>query len=122
MSDSWVLPEKFIHTADGSEGHFRVPAGSPWFSGHFPERPILPAIAMLGMVRDTLQDRAAHAGAPLVMKGLKRVRFRQIVGPESSFTVILTGLAGGDASQASFSCISGGEKACDGMVLLGAAS
>ena len=41
--------------ADGEvKAHIRVPADSPWFDGHFPDAPVLPGVAQLGMVHDLL--------------------------------------------------------------------
>lgn len=51
---------------------------SPWFSGHFPDRPILPGIAQLKMVADVIgRARQEH----LWIKRLHRVKFKRIVGP-----------------------------------------
>jgi len=51
---------------------------SPWFSGHFPDHPILPGIAQLKMVADVIaRARQEH----LWIKRLHRVKFKRIVGP-----------------------------------------
>ncbi len=118
MSEPWVIPEKFIHSANGTEGHFLIPVHSPWFSGHFPDMPVLPAIGMLGMVYDTLAAHTAHNGIRLTIRGMKRVRFRQILEPGSRFIVSISLNTSTDASQVLFHCVSGDTKACDGILLV----
>lgn len=118
MHETWTIPEKFVHHADGTDGHFLIPVDSPWFSGHFPGMPILPAIGMLSMVHDTLIQYAAHLGIRLTIRGMKRVRFRQILGPGSHFSIFLVLNTGDDAPQVSFHCMSGDTKVCDGILLV----
>jgi len=51
---------------------------SPWFSGHFPDNPILPGIAQLNMVADII---ALSRQKSLYIKRLNRVKFKKIVRP-----------------------------------------
>ena len=51
---------------------------SPWFSGHFPDLPILPGIAQLKMVADVI---ALARQERLWIKRLHRVKFKRIVRP-----------------------------------------
>lgn len=51
---------------------------SLWFSGHFPDNPILPGIAQLGMVADCI---AAARENTVSLTGLSRIKFRKIVRP-----------------------------------------
>ncbi|MCL4557403.1 MAG: hypothetical protein M1491_01975 [Deltaproteobacteria bacterium] len=121
MSEIWVIPESFTHNEKGIESSFFVPGDSPWFSGHFPSMPILPAIGMLGMVYDTLTAYSAHHGVRLTIQGIKRVRFRQVLKPESHFRVsIAIALQPSDGGlHASFQCMSDGDKVCDGILVVG---
>ncbi len=57
---------------------------SPWFSGHFPDNPILPGIAQLGMVSDLLQKTAAQQ---LKIDSVRRVRFKQIILPNARIQI-----------------------------------
>ncbi len=118
MHETWIIPEKFVYHDNGTEGHFLVPDDSPWFSGHFPGMPILPAIGMMGMVRDTLARFAAHAGVRLTIREIKRVRFRQMLGPGSRFSALVTLNLGDDSPHASFHCVSGNTRVCDGMLIV----
>jgi 3-hydroxyacyl-[acyl-carrier-protein] dehydratase len=53
-------------------------SSSPWFSGHFPDDPILPGIAQLKMVADLI---AFSREDEIRMCGLSRVKFRKIIRP-----------------------------------------
>ena len=64
--------------AEGISARVRVPDASPWFSGHFPEFPVLPGIAQLDMVRQAL-SRATRK--EVRVRGLRRIRFKQMVRP-----------------------------------------
>jgi predicted hotdog family 3-hydroxylacyl-ACP dehydratase len=55
-----------------------VPAAGGWFDGHFPGRPILPGVAALALVLDTL---AQETGSPAILRGIAFVRLRQLVLP-----------------------------------------
>lgn len=118
MPETWVVPEEFIFHPGNVEGRFLVPKDSPWFSGHFPGEPILPGIALLGMVHDTLRAFAEHTGSHIVLKELKRIRFRQIVRPDTRLTVVLTMGGGAGDRQFTFACLDGTSKACDGIALV----
>jgi len=61
--------------------------GSPFFEGHFPGDPILPGVAMLGLVEQTLRDfLLPKQGAPAIAV-MRRVRFKQLVRPGASLRV-----------------------------------
>jgi 3-hydroxymyristoyl/3-hydroxydecanoyl-(acyl carrier protein) dehydratase len=55
-----------------------VPAGSPYFAGHFPGRPILPGVALLALVVATL---ARDAGRPAALRAIPFARLRRPVLP-----------------------------------------
>ena len=118
---TWVIPERFEHGDNAAEGHFLVPEGSPWFSGHFPGMPILPAIGMLDMVRDTLDRYAAHRGVRLTIREMKRIRFRQVIAPGARFSVSLSLSDGDGPVKVSFSCTSDGTNVCSGFLIAGTA-
>ena len=65
-----------------------VPAGSPWFGGHFPSEPLLPGVAMLWLVEEALRVFAGKkADPPLDIVGFRRVRFRHPVRPGATLRV-----------------------------------
>ncbi len=58
--------------------HVTVNDNSPWFSGHFPDNPILPGIAQLHMVADVI---ALATQKDLYIHRLTRVKFKKLVRP-----------------------------------------
>ncbi len=69
-------------TAEGS-----VPPDSPWFSGHFPNDPILPGIAQLSMVFALIR-RAMAVDGEAAFTEVRRVRFKQIIRPGDPLRII----------------------------------
>ena len=57
---------------------------SPWFSGHFPENPILPGIAQLNMVARVI---ALSTQENLCIKQLSRVKFKNLVRPNDMLKI-----------------------------------
>lgn len=85
---------------------------SPWFSGHFPDNPILPGIAQLKMVVDLL---AKEFAGELSITGLSRVKFRKIVSPGEPLDIHVTG--SNTKNQYIFRITSGNEDVCSGRML-----
>jgi len=88
-----------------------VAAHSPWFSGHFPNDPILPGIAQLKMVADLI---SASGKGNLRMTGVSRVKFRKIVRPEELLDIHVT--CGNKKDQYNFKITSGNEDVCSGWM------
>ena len=86
-------------------------AHSPWFSGHFPDDPILPGIAQLKMVVDLITKTGP---GNLRMTGLGRVKFRKIVRPEELLDIHVT--YGNKTDQYNFKITSGDEDVCSGCM------
>ena len=63
----------------------RVPSDSPWFDGHFPGEPILPGVAQIGMVFDTIKK--AH-NQEFMVSSVRRVRFKRIIRPDDQLKII----------------------------------
>ena len=97
----------------GIEARIRVPADSPWFDGHFPEEPILPGVAQLGLAHDLL-CRAFERSLPVAR--VSRVRFKQMIRPEQRLAVTVQTA---DASGSHRFRISGEEGLiCSGQIWL----
>lgn len=100
--------------ADGGiKAHIRVPADSPWFDGHFPEEPVLPGIAQLGMVHDLL-CRTFDRRLPVTQ--VSRVRFRQMIRPDQALVLTATT---GDEKDCSFRITGDDGLICTGLIRLG---
>ena len=64
--------------SDGVRVRTVVTAENAWFEGHFPSDPLLPGIAMLALVEDTLR---VFAASPVDVAVFHRLRFRHILRP-----------------------------------------
>lgn len=84
---NWLIPTCLCRSSSGeftAEGV--VPPDSPWFSGHFPQAPILPGIAQLDMVWSVIRN-ALGGEAGLRFTELSRVRFKQIIRPNDRIRI-----------------------------------
>jgi len=94
----------------------RFPADSAWFSGHFPENPILPGVALIALVARTVIGRESRAGRFLAIAGVRRVRFRLPVKPGDEVTLSATEAPGPRGPSFAFSIQLAGEQACSGVL------
>jgi 3-hydroxyacyl-[acyl-carrier-protein] dehydratase len=65
---------------------FRFPPSFPGFAGHFPTRPVLPAIIQLAAIRHLAELALA---SPLLPTGYGRTKFRGIVPPDEEISCAL---------------------------------
>ncbi len=84
---------------------------SPWFSGHFPNTPILPGIAQLKMVVDLIRQSTAD---DVQITGLSRVKFRKIVLPDEQLDIRL--IFGNKENYCMFMITSGSKDVCSGKM------
>jgi 3-hydroxyacyl-[acyl-carrier-protein] dehydratase len=88
-----------------------IDSDSPWFSGHFPDNPILPGIAQLKLVADLIsKSREGN----LRMTGVSRVKFRKIVRPREFLDIHVT--LGSKKDQYIFKITSGDQDVCSGWM------
>ncbi|QTA80042.1 Beta-hydroxydecanoyl thiol ester dehydrase domain-containing protein, FabA/FabZ [Desulfonema limicola] len=85
-----------------------------WFSGHFPGDPILPGIAQLALVMDSLHQAFK---TKIRISGLKRVRFRQIIRPGDPLKINIKKNKG-NAQSYSFKIMTKDEIACAGTIII----
>lgn len=86
-------------------------AQSPWFSGHFPDNPILPGIAQLKMVADCI---AASRQDDVRLTGVSRVKFRKIVKPGETLDIHATFVQ--IKEHYMFRITSGNDEVCSGVM------
>ncbi|MBA2405350.1 MAG: beta-hydroxyacyl-ACP dehydratase [Bdellovibrionales bacterium] len=79
-----INPQKIFTFTPGATS-WKVPKDLPYFEGHFPDNPILPAVAILDMIQQYLihQDPSLK-GSFLTIKSAK---FTEIVRPEDTLTI-----------------------------------
>lgn len=85
---------------------------STWFSGHFPGDPILPGVAQLGIVAETIERALCR---PMNVKGISRVRFRRIIRPGETIQLSITP-TNQKSGTYSFRITAGPETVCSGFV------
>jgi 3-hydroxymyristoyl/3-hydroxydecanoyl-(acyl carrier protein) dehydratase len=91
-----------------------VPGDSPWFSGHFPGNPVLPAIAQISIVFDLIRQAIKK---PIMLKTFHRVKFKRIILPDEEMDITAFQLEGTPMDFA-FQILVGGEVACKGKMLI----
>ena len=90
-----------------------VPHQSVWFGGHFPNNPILPGVAILSLVEETVLRHMLQAEPPL---HYDRVRFKAIVRPGALLQVQVRQE---QAQLFRFEVLSDGKVACIGTCRTG---
>jgi len=85
---------------------------SPWFSGHFPGEPILPGIAQLGMVFDTINHACEKK---LKISGVKRIKFKKVIKPGNKIQIIARE-KNDDNSLYTFRVMVDSQIACNGIM------
>ncbi len=91
----------------------RVRADSPWFAGHFPGFPVLPAIAQMSMLVEMV---ARASGVPLYLQAASRIKFKRLVLPGSVLT--LQAMPGTEPGQYNCRISEGQEEVSSGTVFL----
>lgn len=90
----------------------RVPAGLPYFDGHFEGRPVLPAVAQLdALVVPLCRDVWRDLGAP---RRIVRLKFRRTIEPGSELVVRLDRKGG--ARAVAFAIEHAGDLASSGTI------
>ncbi len=92
-----------------------IAADSPWFSGHFPDDPVLPGIAEISMAVDAIKQYEKKNGRRIMVTSLKKVRFRIIVKPNDTISITVVPDKKKNLSY-SFKVDVKGETACSGII------
>lgn len=92
--------------------HLEIPAGSPFFAGHFPGHPILPGIVHLAL--------AARAFPKRSILEIRTLKLRRTVGPGDALDVFAEGP--GEDGTARFEIRRGEETVSSGILRLGPSS
>jgi len=95
-----------------------VPAGSPWYSGHFPGAPLLPGIAVLALAEEAICEAERRRGRQATMTGVSRVRFRLPVRPDDRMVIQISGEDRDGSVSYGFSVFLSDDLACSGFFTL----
>ncbi|MCF8082906.1 MAG: hypothetical protein K9M96_07410 [Deltaproteobacteria bacterium] len=91
-----------------------VDPGSPWFSGHFPNDPILPGIAQLEMALDGVSRLCERR---MRISGVKKVRFKHMIRPKALITISVSPRKKAGLSYG-FHITVDGEQASNGILVV----
>ncbi|MCF8110516.1 MAG: hypothetical protein K9J85_03410 [Desulfobacteraceae bacterium] len=113
MQSNWYRLE-YLETLSSGRIYAKavVPSDSPWFSGHFPGDPILPAIAQLGIVFDVIQQATGRQQNP---ESVNRVKYRRVIRPDEAIHVAAIPVEGKQGLY-SFQITVNDETACKGRI------
>ena len=107
--------EKIIEKTENSiHLEFSVPDSSPYFDGHFPGFPILPAVAQMDMV---LSYASKYLGTGSSLSEIQRIKFSNLVRP--SVPLLLKLEKSGKSISFSLSSVSSDIVYSSGKVILG---
>lgn len=88
MAFQWIeLVERRLTDEGSFRAGFSFPAGSPWFSGHFPQAPVLPGIALLAAAVESVRSFSEMRGSRVEITAIKRIRFKQLIGPNTPMRI-----------------------------------
>lgn len=99
-----------------------VPAGSPWYAGHFPGSPLLPGIAVLALAEEAICEAERRQGREVTMTGISRVRFRLPVRPDDRMVIQISREDRAGSVAYGFSVFLSDDLACSGFFTLRAAA
>jgi 3-hydroxymyristoyl/3-hydroxydecanoyl-(acyl carrier protein) dehydratase len=80
-----ISKEKIIKQTDSSVIlEFSVPNSSDYFDGHFPNFPVLPAVAQIYII---MQFVSRYFGISVELSKIKRVKFINIIQPDTQLVL-----------------------------------
>jgi 3-hydroxyacyl-[acyl-carrier-protein] dehydratase len=117
LENQWSLLKE-VRVADDNhiEALADVPADSPWFSGHFPDEPILPGVALVNIVKEVIDQEAQKKGEQLQFHALKRVKFTQPVRPGEKLSLTINGEEKGEEILFHFKVVCNENIVSSGMI------
>ena len=80
-----ISAENIKKTEDSALVHFSVPRSLPWFDGHFPSQPVLPAV-ITAEISDALIEKVYGISPQLV----SNAKFKGPIFPDTDLIVILS--------------------------------
>lgn len=115
--ENW-WPVHAIETVEngGIQARAEIPINSAWFDGHFPERPLLPGVAILGLVDQTLVQHQEQMGQSVNVIGFRKVRFKDMVLPGQHLNLSLKPSGRAEALDYRFAVSRDDKSICTGVL------
>lgn len=116
MSAGWFsFSEVGLQSPRAIEATALIPEDSLFFCGHFPARPVVPGLAMLGIVEALLTGDSVAPSREV--HGFRRVRFRSLIESQATLGVSLFPVEGRPDGEFLFKLRSGDEVCCEGLAV-----
>ena len=104
-------------TPDGRwESSVRLGPSSEWFSGHFDECSLLPGVALLALVAETVKRQGREQGRLLEVSGFSGVRFRRLVFPGQELLISVGAMPPGSEAKLDFHVTCHGNTVVHGVL------
>jgi 3-hydroxymyristoyl/3-hydroxydecanoyl-(acyl carrier protein) dehydratase len=115
--DQWLPLEEIQVSSSGRiETGVCLEASSPWFSGHFEECAVVPGVAILAFVAETVRREGQGQGRSLVVTGFFKVRFRRVAFPDESLRVSVDPMPSVSEAKLPFLVTCAGESVAQGTM------
>jgi 3-hydroxymyristoyl/3-hydroxydecanoyl-(acyl carrier protein) dehydratase len=116
-SDKWLpLGDIQISALGRIETSVRLDASSSWFSGHFDERAVVPGVALLAFVAETVRRQGERQSRSLEVSGFFKVRFRKVIFPDEGLHVSVAPIPPGPEAELPFHVTCDGDSVAQGTV------
>lgn len=118
--DPWLPLEGIRLSSSGRlEAGVCLDVSSPWFSGHFETCAVVPGVALLAFVAETVRRHGERQGRSLGVTGFSKVRFRRVTFPDDSLRVSVDPMPSVSEAELPFLVTCGGESVVEGAVKVG---
>jgi 3-hydroxymyristoyl/3-hydroxydecanoyl-(acyl carrier protein) dehydratase len=98
------------------ESSVRFGPSSEWFSGHFDECPLVPGVAILALVAETVKSQGCEQGRLLEVSGFSRVRFKRLTIPDEELHVSVAAMPSGSEAKLDFLVTCDGDTVAQGVL------
>ena len=115
--DQWHSLGEILSTPSGRlETTVRLETSSMWFSGHFDGCAVMPGVAILAFVAETVTRQGHGEGRSLSVSGFFKVRFRRVVFPEENLHVSVASMPPGPEAELPFNVTCNGDSVAQGTL------
>lgn len=98
-----------------SAGPFTIAADDPCLGGHFPGNPLVPAVVILDIAAQALEQATGAAASPARVVGVAQAKFSSPLRPREPLQVELRPLPDGTVG---FRCTSAGRNVAEGTFVV----